>query len=93
MPRYFFNVHDGRSLLDQDGTELSGPDEARVMAIKLFGEIFRDEAESIRLDAAWRIAVLDEVGKTVFEVQVHLSASEFDGQRGAWPEHIGNGER
>ena len=79
MPRYFFNVHDGHSSLDQEGTDLPSPDVARVMAIRLAGEIFRDEAERMLLGLAWRLAVLDEAGKSVFGVDVHLS-TRLDGQ-------------
>ncbi|SDA33641.1 hypothetical protein SAMN02799622_05580 [Methylobacterium sp. UNC378MF] len=79
MPRYFFNVHDGHSSLDQEGIDLPSPDVARVMAIRLAGEIFRDEAERMLLGPAWRLAVLDEAGKSVFSVDVHLS-TRLDGQ-------------
>jgi hypothetical protein len=74
MPRYFFNVHDGRSALDPEGSELSGPDTARVMAIKLAGEIFRDEAERMTFGEVWRVEVLDEAGAVVFKLQVSLDA-------------------
>jgi hypothetical protein len=47
MPRYFFNVYDGYSSLDQDETYLPGLHEARVMTIKLTGEILRDGAEKL----------------------------------------------
>ncbi len=42
MPRYFFHLKDGSEHLDQDGTELSGPDEARTQAVINSGEVLRD---------------------------------------------------
>jgi hypothetical protein len=42
MPRYFFHVHDSVDLLDNDGTELAGPDEARVQAVVTAGELLKD---------------------------------------------------
>ena len=88
MPRYFFNVHDGHSQLDKDGTDLAGPDEAHAMAMRLAGEIFRDEAERMVLGTAWRVAVLDEAGKSVFGVQVYLSASGLNRRSGGGPRRI-----
>ena len=75
MPRYFFNVDDGHSSLDRDGADLPGPYEARVMAIKLAGEILKDDAERIATHETWRIEVIDESGTAVFATQVHLRTS------------------
>lgn len=79
MPRYFFNVHDGRSSPDRDGTDLSGPFEARVMAIKLTGAILCDDAEKMEPRDALRIEVMDETGATVFETNVDLDTPVADG--------------
>lgn len=42
MPRYFFNVHDGRSAPDREGTELPDTEIARAQAVRLSGEILPD---------------------------------------------------
>jgi hypothetical protein len=60
VPRYFFNVYDGVSLLDITGTELLDWREARVEAIRLAGAIFQDNAKTIALGDDWRIEVTDE---------------------------------
>ena len=78
MPRYFFNVYDGHTSHDQDGTDLPGPYEARLMAIKLAGEILRDEAEKMMQHEALRIEVVDERGEPVFETEVHLATPVAD---------------
>lgn len=39
MPRYHFNVYDGKSTLDQEGTELNSIEEARFAAVCLAGRI------------------------------------------------------
>lgn len=60
MPRFYFNIYDGVSSLDDTGTELSDWQEARVEAIRLAGEIFRDDAQRIALGEDWHIEVADE---------------------------------
>jgi hypothetical protein len=39
MPRFFFNFH----IVDEEGVELTGPDEARSQAIATAGEMLRDK--------------------------------------------------
>jgi len=60
VPRYYFNIYDGVSVLDDTGTELSDWREARVEAVRLAGEIFRDNAQTIALGEDWHIEVTDE---------------------------------
>lgn len=73
MPRYFFNVHDGRSELDTNGTELTSREAARLMAVQLAGEILRDEAHRQTLGDAWRLEVADEAGEIAWLVEVSVS--------------------
>jgi hypothetical protein len=49
MPRFHFNVHDGKNIIDEQGTELPNWQAARIEAIHLAGNILRDEAQSIAL--------------------------------------------
>jgi hypothetical protein len=79
VPRYFFNVHDGRSQLDTDGTDLTGRDDARHMAVQLAGEILRDEALRQTVGDAWCLEVLDEAGKSVCRVNVDVSDPSAEG--------------
>ena len=66
MPRFFFNVYDGASSLDDTGTELWDWKEARIEAIRLSGAIFTDEAPRIALGEDWHIEVTDEHGLILF---------------------------
>jgi hypothetical protein len=59
MPRYFFHVRDGVSTPDETGTELSDLDQARIEAIQLTGQIFRDEARRIARGEDWFLEVTD----------------------------------
>ncbi len=60
MPRFFFNIYDGVSMLDDAGTELADWQEARIQAIEFAGAIIKDEAKRIAQGADWHIEVTDE---------------------------------
>ena len=66
MPRFFFNVYDGVSSIDDTGTELADWKEARIEAIRLSGAIFTDDAQQIALGEDWHIEVTDERGLILF---------------------------
>jgi hypothetical protein len=68
MPRFYFNVHDGKSGLDIEGTELPSWHAARIEAIRLAGEILRDDAPHIALDDTWRLEVTDHCGLVLFQI-------------------------
>ena len=74
MPRYFFNVYDGYSLLDQDGTELPDICTAQNEAIRLSGEILREEGSKFWNGTEWRLEVTDVTGVVIFPL--HFSAHE-----------------
>jgi len=43
VPRYFFDVHDGHTVRDNEGTEYAGPQEAAQHAKRLLPEIAAHE--------------------------------------------------
>jgi hypothetical protein len=55
MPRYFFNVDDGRDLPDNEGTELAGRNEAHRQAIITAGEMLREGDRQFLANAVWEI--------------------------------------
>ena len=65
MPRYFFHLKDGTTHMDNDGVELSGPDEARELAVVNSGEILRDLGTKFWTSDEWRLWVTDEAEATV----------------------------
>jgi precorrin-6x reductase len=69
VPRYFFNVHDGRDIPDQEGTELSGPREARDKAVIASGEALKDLNGAFWDSEQWTMVVTDESGATVCELK------------------------
>ncbi|MFC6792681.1 DUF6894 family protein [Methylobacterium komagatae] len=62
MPRYHFNVFDGYSGSDEEGCEFPDWSSARLAAIKLAGEILREDPYRILACPDWRIEVTDQTG-------------------------------
>jgi hypothetical protein len=65
VPRYFFNFKDGKEILDNEGVELSGIEEARAQAVVSSGEALRDYGKNFWDGTEWRMWVTDEAGTTV----------------------------
>lgn len=68
MPLYFFNVYDGYSTIDMEGTELHDWRSARREAIRLTGHILRDEAGRLMPDKEWKMEVTDAAGSILFKL-------------------------
>ena len=65
MPRYFFHFIDGDEFLDDTGTELAGPAEARAEVIVVSGEMLRDLGGKFWNKGQWQVRVTDEDGNKV----------------------------
>jgi hypothetical protein len=66
MPRYFFNLNDGRKIIpDLEGTELPDDDSARGHAAQVARELARNREDDTR---SWRLAVCDAEGTLGFEL-------------------------
>lgn len=72
MPRYHFNVFDGLSSLDIEGTELPDWQTARIEAVRLAGEILKDDADRIDLGEDWCIEVTDQTGLVLFRLTLQV---------------------
>ncbi|UIY45583.1 DUF6894 family protein [Methylobacterium radiotolerans] len=71
------------SSLDDTGAELADWQEARIEAIRLADQIFRDEAQRITFGPDWRIEVADERGLVLFRFDfVALEAPALSGSHG-----------
>ena len=70
MPRYHFNVIDGVSDLDQDGTDLPDLQAAWREARTLAAAILKDAGEWDKLGDEWRIEVTDAAGLILFRIDV-----------------------
>lgn len=74
MPRYFFHVRDGTTILDTEGTELPDIYTAQEQAIRTSGEILRDMGARFWDGTEWRMEVNDEQKACLFVLR--FSAEE-----------------
>lgn len=74
MPRYFFNIIDGHSSIDDIGTELVDIYSAHEESIRLAGGILREMGGKFWNGTQWRVEVTDENGTILFKL--HFSAEE-----------------
>ncbi|MBP0447252.1 hypothetical protein J8J14_20985 [Roseomonas sp. SSH11] len=66
MPRYFFNVWDGTSPPDIEGEELADDRAARLEAVRMAGDMLRDEPSKLIQEGGWILEVTDERGACRF---------------------------
>ena len=65
MPRYYFNIHDGKDLPDHEGLEFPSKEAAWSEAVRSCGEMLRDVAGNLPTGSEWRMNVTDGHGETV----------------------------
>ena len=73
MPKYFFNVEDGTSILDKVGTHLPNVRAARMEAVRLSGKHLYEEPDIFWASGdVWKMIVTDENATLLFSL--HFSA-------------------
>ena len=73
MPRYHFNIHDGRTSIDTDGVELPDHGAARREAIRLAGKALDDDAHRLALGEDWCMEVTDDQDLILFRLDFHVT--------------------
>ena len=68
MPIFHFNVYDGISTHDRDGTTLTDVHEARREALKRASGLLDEEQIRGRLGEDWRMEVTNEDGRLLFRI-------------------------
>ncbi len=58
MARYFFHIHDGVDLLDDEGAELRNDEAAKSEAVYAAGSMLRDMRLSVWAVTHWRMTVV-----------------------------------
>jgi hypothetical protein len=70
MPRYFFDLYNDIVALDEEGSVLSGPEEAHGRALGEAREMVTASVEEHgRIDLTHRIEIRDDAGEIVERVQ------------------------
>jgi hypothetical protein len=70
MPKFHFNIDDGASAPDVDGTELKSFAVAKCEAMQMAGRIICDAAESFWDQERWTMTVTDEDGLTLLTLDI-----------------------
>ena len=70
MPRYHFNVHDAAERLDEEGVDLPDRASAKLEAIRLLGEILREDAASLVANGGCWLEVTNPAGVILLAVTV-----------------------
>jgi hypothetical protein len=74
MTRFFFHTEDGRNVSDSEGTELNTLAEARVEAIRVLGDMLRENPDELLATGEFRLTVTDARGLIYFALD--LSATD-----------------
>lgn len=83
MPRYFFDISPGADLAnvqDEDGQELEGLNAARIVAVRLSGEILRDYPDRFWSVGEWNCTCRDEQGLILFVLHFYAQETAASGQ-------------
>jgi hypothetical protein len=75
LPRYFFQIFDGVSMPDLEGTECADIYVAQSEALRMSGEIMRDLGSRFWDGPEWRLEVTDADGRKLFVIR--FSAEEM----------------
>ena len=74
VPIFFFDIYDGRTDLDADGTDLDDIYVAQAEATRMSGAILRDMGARFWDVRAWRLEVSDADRRLLF--RLHFTAEE-----------------
>ncbi len=72
MPRYFFDVHDGKFMPDGEGVELPDADAARKAVWNTLPALAADRKANGNMACQLRVEVRDESGKHIFHAALAL---------------------
>jgi hypothetical protein len=70
MPRYFFHTEDGQCFPDEIGTELANLAAAQREAVKILGQLIKDDPDLFLQTEAFRVIIQDETGLTLYLIDV-----------------------
>jgi len=69
MPRYFFDIKDGQEFIDQDGSEWSDLEAARVEAVRYSAEVLKEMPERFWNCELWVMTVSDGDRQKLFTLK------------------------
>ncbi|MDQ0839486.1 DUF6894 family protein [Sphingomonas faeni] len=72
MPRYFFDIDNHKHVDDDEGTNLTDDEDARVQAVIFAGDYLSDHPAIARGGTRFSVAVRDEGGSVLLTVMVTI---------------------
>ena len=70
MPRYYFHIENGVTIMDMLGTDLAGDVEARDEAVKTAGEMMKDQGARFWSGTEWSMLVMNTARSVVCRIRV-----------------------
>ncbi|MGH6910293.1 MAG: DUF6894 family protein [Phenylobacterium sp.] len=74
MAQFYFHTEDGRSVSDDEGTDLATLADARVEAVRVLGDILRENPDEVLATGQLRLTVTNAAGLIYFALD--LSATD-----------------
>ena len=74
MPRYYFDIVDGREHLDNEGTDLADLAAVRIEAVRLSAEVLTEMPERFWHSELWTMTVYDENRTKLFALKFHAES-------------------
>jgi hypothetical protein len=91
MNRYYFDIEDGRTSRDEDGTALPDLDGARLAAVELFGTALRERGSAFWDRCELGLIVRDESDLVLMRLTVFGTLSPAIGNAGYEASSAANG--
>ena len=83
MAQFFFHTEDGRSITDDEGTGLATLADARVEAVRVLGDILRENPDEVLTTGQLRLTVTNAAGLIYFALDLSATdAAAGKAQRG-----------
>jgi hypothetical protein len=70
MAKYFFHSEDGQHIPDEEGTDLPTLAAARIEAVRVMGDLLKEDPEHLLITGEMRLTVTDEAGLIYFALDV-----------------------
>ena len=70
MPRYYFHVENGVTIMDSTGTELASDADALNEAVKTSGEMMKDQGSGLWSGTEWSMLVMNSARSIVYRIRV-----------------------
>ncbi|NGP18460.1 DUF6894 family protein [Devosia aurantiaca] len=84
MPRYFFHVVNGEFLPDAEGMEIDALDRVKAEAIRVAGEMIRDQGFKLWQTGRYDMYVVDEQNRT--QLKLSFEAEDLTGELSGEPD-------